>query len=58
MKWTFRANIKTVKETLRKIPNKGIGYGVLKHLAKDKGFMNEEKAPISFNYLGELSSRY
>ncbi|QQP77975.1 amino acid adenylation domain-containing protein [Bacillus sp. TK-2] len=47
-------NIKTVKETLRKIPNKGIGYGVLKHLAKDKGFMNEEKAPISFNYLGEL----
>lgn len=47
-------NIKTVKETLRKIPNKGIGYGVLKHLAKDKGFVNEEKAPISFNYLGEL----
>ncbi len=39
---------------MRKIPNKGIGYGVLKHLAKDKGFMNEEKAPFHLTILGEL----
>ncbi|PEU19965.1 non-ribosomal peptide synthetase, partial [Bacillus wiedmannii] len=47
-------NIKTVKEILRKIPNKGIGYGVLKHLAKDKELLKDERSPISFNYLGDM----
>ncbi|WP_139487922.1 non-ribosomal peptide synthase/polyketide synthase [Brevibacillus dissolubilis] len=47
-------NIKTVKEILRKTPNKGIGYGVLKYMAADSGLSQEEKAPISFNYLGEM----
>ncbi|PFJ14079.1 condensation domain-containing protein, partial [Bacillus cereus] len=47
-------NIKMVKEILRKIPNKGIGFGILKYLSKEKYLLNEQKAPISFNYLGEL----
>nr|WP_150149854.1 non-ribosomal peptide synthase/polyketide synthase [Bacillus swezeyi] len=49
-------HIKMVKETLRKIPNKGIGYGILKYLAEDPDFMHEEKAKISFNYLGEIDA--
>ncbi|MFC8148507.1 bacitracin non-ribosomal peptide synthetase BacC [Bacillus paralicheniformis] len=48
--------IKMVKETLRKIPNKGIGYGLLKYMAEDPDFINEEKARISFNYLGEIDA--
>ncbi|MBA4538759.1 amino acid adenylation domain-containing protein, partial [Bacillus aquiflavi] len=47
-------NIKMVKEILRKIPNKGIGFGILKYLTKDNELLNEQKAPISFNYLGEM----
>ncbi|MED4404214.1 non-ribosomal peptide synthetase, partial [Metabacillus fastidiosus] len=50
------ANIKMVKEILRKVPNKGIGFGVLKYLAKDQALLNEQKAVISFNYLGEMDS--
>lgn len=46
--------IKIVKETLRKIPNNGIGYGILKYLRKDEGLIKDEKPPILFNYLGEL----
>ncbi|MEE2577461.1 condensation domain-containing protein, partial [Pseudomonas aeruginosa] len=34
-------HIKMVKETLRKIPNKGIGYGLLKYMAEDPDFINE-----------------
>nr|WP_309245933.1 non-ribosomal peptide synthase/polyketide synthase [Bacillus glycinifermentans] len=49
-------NIKMVKETLRKIPNKGMGYGVLKYAAQDPDLINEEKAQISFNYLGEIDA--
>ncbi|WP_259418057.1 non-ribosomal peptide synthetase [Bacillus toyonensis] len=49
-------NIKMVKEILRKIPNKGIGFGILKYLSKEKYLLNEQKAPISFNYLGEMDN--
>ena len=43
-----------VKETIRKIPNHGIGYGVLKHLAqKDIGI----EADITFNYLGDFGKK-
>jgi iturin family lipopeptide synthetase C len=50
-------SIISVKESLRKIPGKGIGYGVLKYLhTSDKGVELELKqAPeISFNYLGSF----
>ncbi|WP_294961877.1 non-ribosomal peptide synthetase [uncultured Flavobacterium sp.] len=39
----------SVKDTLRRVPNKGIGYGVLKYLASKEYTLNPE---ISFNYLG------
>lgn len=45
--------IKNTKEMLRKVPNKGIGYGILKYLSNNKieGKINPE---IGFNYLGEF----
>jgi len=42
-------SIKHVKETLRQIPNKGIGYGAL------IGYQNDVLPRISFNYLGQFS---
>ncbi|WP_238845877.1 non-ribosomal peptide synthetase [Nostoc edaphicum] len=62
------ANLKYVKEQLRQIPNKGIGYGLLRYLSSDKAFLSTPPADswgglgrgelpqsdISFNYLGQL----
>ncbi|MBG9799437.1 non-ribosomal peptide synthetase [Brevibacillus laterosporus] len=46
--------IKQVKETLRRVPNKGFGFGVLKYLAKETF---EVKPEISFNYLGQFTDK-
>jgi amino acid adenylation domain-containing protein/non-ribosomal peptide synthase protein (TIGR01720 family) len=49
--------IKTVKETLRRIPKKGIGYGILKYLTppeKEGGLKFRLEPEISFNYLGQF----
>jgi non-ribosomal peptide synthase protein (TIGR01720 family) len=47
--------IKGVKEQLRRVPNKGINYGVLKYLCGRKEEMDEApQAEVSFNYLGRL----
>ncbi len=45
------------KETLRKIPNKGIGYGILKYLTKEENKQGIEfrlNPGLSFNYLGQF----
>ncbi|MDM5281496.1 amino acid adenylation domain-containing protein [Paenibacillus silvae] len=49
-------HIKQVKETLRKIPNKGIGYGILKYLSNENGqqYVTGVQPEISFNYLGQF----
>ncbi|PPA82420.1 non-ribosomal peptide synthetase [Brevibacillus laterosporus] len=47
--------IKSVKETLRRVPNKGMGYGILKHLTSDANKQDitfSIRPEISFNYLG------
>jgi amino acid adenylation domain-containing protein/non-ribosomal peptide synthase protein (TIGR01720 family) len=46
--------VTAVKESLRKIPNKGIGYGILHYL--DKPFSNELIPSIQFNYLGDFGA--
>ena len=50
--------LKSVKEQLRRLPNRGIGYGVSKYLSKDeevkKEFEDLMKAQVSFNYLGQF----
>jgi bacitracin synthase 3 len=43
--------IKQVKESLRRIPNKGIGYGILRYLSEAK---LQQRSEISFNYLGQF----
>lgn len=52
-------HIKVVKENLRKIPNKGIGYEILKYItAKElKPPLSFKLTPeITFNYLGQFDS--
>jgi non-ribosomal peptide synthase protein (TIGR01720 family) len=49
--------LKRVKEEVRRIPNRGIGYGVLKYLRAGEQTRGEMRrlaqAEISFNYLGQ-----
>ncbi|MBD2448701.1 non-ribosomal peptide synthase/polyketide synthase [Nostoc sp. FACHB-152] len=51
--------LKSVKEQLRAIPNKGIGYGLLRYLSQDTKIANQlqalPQAQISFNYLGQFA---
>jgi tyrocidine synthetase III len=42
-----------VKETLHRVPNKGIGYGILRYLSHKDYKLNPE---ITFNYLGDFGS--
>lgn len=49
--------VKEVKETLRRVPNKGIGYGILKYLTREeyKEDTRFKLSPqVSFNYLGQF----
>ncbi|WP_373690630.1 amino acid adenylation domain-containing protein [Desmonostoc muscorum] len=50
--------LKSVKEQLRAIPNKGIGYGLLRYLSQDAEIAAQlqalPQAEISFNYLGQF----
>ncbi|HLP57996.1 MAG TPA: amino acid adenylation domain-containing protein, partial [Candidatus Deferrimicrobium sp.] len=49
--------IKEVKETLRRVPRRGIGYGILKYVSavdKKETFPANLEAEINFNYLGEF----
>lgn len=41
-----------IKESLRRVPNKGIGYGILNYL--DHKFENQLKPSLQFNYLGDF----
>jgi amino acid adenylation domain-containing protein/thioester reductase-like protein/non-ribosomal peptide synthase protein (TIGR01720 family) len=52
-------SIKSVKEGMRRIPNKGIGYGILKYLTLPENKKNLKfnlKPEISFNYLGQFEA--
>lgn len=46
--------IKTVKEALRKVPNNGIGYGILKYMSPGVEFPQKSMVGIRFNYLGQF----
>lgn len=51
--------IKTVKEQLRAVPHRGIGYGILRYLSSDPraGTLANVALPnINFNYLGEFGT--
>ena len=46
--------LKRVKEVLRSLPNKGIGYGLLKYLSHNDELKKLREPQISLNYLGQL----
>ncbi|MFJ2193503.1 amino acid adenylation domain-containing protein, partial [Kitasatospora sp. NPDC087861] len=49
--------VRRVKEQLRAVPDKGIGYGLLRHLDPDAGARLAAAGPepqIGFNYLGRI----
>jgi amino acid adenylation domain-containing protein/non-ribosomal peptide synthase protein (TIGR01720 family) len=50
--------LKEIKELLRAIPKRGIGYGVLKHLSRDEEVVRKlsggTNADLRFNYLGQF----
>jgi len=52
-------NIKSIKEQLRAIPHRGIGYGILRYLSSDleikSGLSALRQPEISFNYLGQFN---
>jgi len=51
--------LKSIKEQLRAIPNKGIGYGLLRYLSLDTEISTQLQTipppQISFNYLGQFT---
>jgi amino acid adenylation domain-containing protein/non-ribosomal peptide synthase protein (TIGR01720 family) len=51
--------VKEIKERLRQVPRKGIGYGILKYLAAAEHKKDIEfklKPRVSFNYLGQFNA--
>jgi len=50
--------IKAVKEQLKRIPNKGIGFGLLRYLSSDSHLQEQlkplEQGQVTFNYLGQF----
>lgn len=50
------AIIKSVKEQVRKVPDKGLGYGVIKYINKENLAKEREPWDIQFNYLGQLDN--
>ena len=54
-------SIKAIKEQLRALPHKGLGYGVLRYLADDlckQSMAALPSAPITFNYLGQFDQSF
>jgi amino acid adenylation domain-containing protein/non-ribosomal peptide synthase protein (TIGR01720 family)/FkbM family methyltransferase len=49
-------SLKQVKEQLRRIPNRGLGFGVLKYLAQDAQIAALPVPQVSFNYQGQFDS--
>jgi amino acid adenylation domain-containing protein/non-ribosomal peptide synthase protein (TIGR01720 family) len=54
------AALKSIKEQLRQIPNRGIGFGLLRYLNSDpevgRALRDLPTPPLSFNYLGQFGS--
>src|SRR5262249_50140027 len=50
--------VKTVKEQLRRIPDNGLGYGLLRYLNDETGaqLANHRAPQLGFNYLGRFAA--
>ncbi|TBU98722.1 condensation domain-containing protein, partial [Phytopseudomonas dryadis] len=49
-------SIKVIKEQLRAVPDKGLGFGMLYHMAEDAILRAQALPQIVFNYLGQISA--
>jgi non-ribosomal peptide synthase protein (TIGR01720 family) len=47
-----------VKEQLRQMPQRGIGYGLLRYLSEDKQLRAQPKPDLSFNYIGQVDQSF
>ncbi|WP_338580278.1 non-ribosomal peptide synthetase [Pseudomonas sp. ML2-2023-6] len=55
------ASIKAIKEQLRSVPHKGLGYGVLRYLtdsATREALAALPEAAVTFNYLGQFDQSF
>ena len=55
------ASIKGIKEQLRAIPNKGLGYGLLRYLGSPASRAALQRLPeprVTFNYLGQFDGQF
>ncbi|HET9226172.1 MAG TPA: condensation domain-containing protein, partial [Thermoanaerobaculia bacterium] len=50
----LRLDPRGVKENLRRVPRRGIGYGVLRYLADAEPLRNQPRSEASFNYVGRV----
>ncbi|HVK99256.1 MAG TPA: amino acid adenylation domain-containing protein, partial [Dongiaceae bacterium] len=56
---SLQDNLKSIKEQLRQIPNRGFGFGALRYLgnAEQRGLLaRAPRADLVFNYLGQFDS--
>ena len=57
---TIGESVKIVKEQIRKIPNDGLGYGILRYLSDDSELKNKltalDRIELTFNYLGQFDN--
>jgi amino acid adenylation domain-containing protein/FkbH-like protein/non-ribosomal peptide synthase protein (TIGR01720 family) len=52
--WQPSETLKSVKEQLRKIPQRGIGYGILRYLTSGDELSAAAEPAMVFNYLGQF----
>jgi amino acid adenylation domain-containing protein/non-ribosomal peptide synthase protein (TIGR01720 family) len=48
--------IKSIKEQIRRIPGRGLGYGVLKYINREASFQGTQHWDVVFNYLGQFDN--
>jgi amino acid adenylation domain-containing protein/non-ribosomal peptide synthase protein (TIGR01720 family) len=53
-----RAALKAVKTQLREIPNRGLGYGLLRYLSVAQDLTDLPQAEVIFNYLGQFDQSF
>ena len=53
-KWLPGEALKSVKEQLRQIPQRGIAYGILRYLSVDSGLSARPEPRMVFNYFGQF----
>jgi amino acid adenylation domain-containing protein/non-ribosomal peptide synthase protein (TIGR01720 family) len=52
------ASLKAAKETLRAVPGRGLGHGLLRHVHEDPEVAAAAPPQVSFNYLGQLDGTF